>query len=132
MHVCSLILIAWALAASAALGQPRAGAAEGTPAGSTASKPVAAGTEHTVPLARRAGSLGVRPDPDIKDQVVVREVGPGTTAAAAGIRVGDTLISVAALPKTVMQWIRSVEAAASWRLQGSRRQADRDHRLTDT
>ena len=111
MHVCSLILIAWALAASAALGQPRAGAAEGTPAGSTASKPVAAGTEHTVPLARRAGSLGVRPDPDIKDQVVVREVGPGTTAAAAGIRVGDTLISVAGHPIAGVDTLRATMRA---------------------
>jgi pimeloyl-ACP methyl ester carboxylesterase len=59
------------------------------------------------PLPRRAGPLGVRVDPEATDRVVVSEVGPGTTAAAAGIVAGDTLVAVAGRPVTTMDGLRA-------------------------
>lgn len=49
-------------------------------------------------MPRRPAPLGVRLDPDITDRVVVREVGPGSPAAAGGILAGDTLVAVAGRP----------------------------------
>ncbi len=119
MRISLQILVPWAMGAMgamtamAALGQPQAAAAsaEGTASRPNVSNPVAAGTGHKAPLARRAGSLGVRPDPDSIDRLVVREVGPGTTAAAAGVRAGDTLISIAGRPIAGVDTLRTAMRA---------------------
>ena len=110
----SLIPVPWLLAALVGWTQALATAAPDTGAASTAASsatstasPAAAGPRAAAPLARRAGSLGVRPDPAITDWVVVSDIGPGSTAAVAGVRVGDTLLSVAGRPIAGVDTLRS-------------------------
>jgi S1-C subfamily serine protease len=55
-------------------------------------------TAPAAPLPRRPGPLGVRLSAESTDRAVVETVLPGTPAALAGIRAGDTIVSVAGKP----------------------------------
>ena len=96
----AMLILALSLTPIAALQAPGAApnaAPQAAPQAAAATAPAAQSTP-AAPLPRRAGPLGVRIDPDIADRAVVREIVAGSPAATAGIRAGDTIVSVAGKP----------------------------------
>ena len=92
----AMLILALSLTPIAALQAP--GAASGAAPQAAAATAPATQSTPAAPLPRRAGPLGVRIDPDIADRAVVREIVAGSPAATAGIRAGDTIVSVAGKP----------------------------------
>jgi photosystem II stability/assembly factor-like uncharacterized protein/pimeloyl-ACP methyl ester carboxylesterase len=77
------------------------------PVGDSTRISVAAVGAAASPLPRRAGSLGIRLDPQAVDRVLVREVVPGGTAAAAGVLAGDTVLAIAGRAVTTADTLRA-------------------------
>lgn len=102
MHPFTIAFLASLLLASPVFAQ----SAPPTAAPQTASGSVAE-VAGTGALPRRAGALGVRFAPRGAGRLMVSEVVPGTTAAAAGILAGDTLVSVAGRAVTTAETLRT-------------------------
>jgi len=101
MRRCTCILFAALVSAAPLLAQAAAPGAAATPG---AASPAAAAAS---PLPRRAGPMGIRIDPQAADRVLVSEVVPAGTAAAAGVVAGDTVVGIAGRVVTTSDTLRA-------------------------
>ena len=90
MRIRSLTLLPGLLLVTPLLAQSLAGGANSDPRSANATMVSSQARE----LPRRAGPLGIGIDQQAKDRVLVSEVVPGGTAAAAGVAAGDTLAAI--------------------------------------
>jgi dienelactone hydrolase len=101
MHFPAIVPFVTLLFSAPLLAQPTA---QGT---ASAPGTVAAAATVAPALPRRAGPLGIRIDPQAADRVLVSEVVPGATAAAAGVVAGDIVVAIAGRAVTTADTLRA-------------------------